>query len=163
MNYTIRKMDKKDISGVQQVAKTSWHHTYAGIIPFDIQENFFNMAYNDERLQRRLELSHMFVAVSEGEIVGFANYSPLKEDATAELSAIYLYPEYQGFGIGTSLLHEGIKLLNGVKEIYINVERDNKSGRDFYHAKGFTIVSEFDDNFDGHILKTVRMVLKVSS
>lgn len=105
----------------------------------------------------------MLVAVVEDHIVGFANYSPLKEDATAELSAIYLYPEYQGNGIGTSLLNEGIKLLNGVKEIYINVERDNKSGRDFYNAKGFTVVSEFDDNFDGHILKTVRMVLKVSS
>lgn len=50
-----------------------------------------------------------------------------------------------------------------VLKIYINVERDNKSGRDFYNAKGFTVVSEFDDNFDGHILKTVRMVLKVSS
>lgn len=163
MNYTIRTMEKKDIPRVQKVAKTSWNHTYAGIIPFDIQENFLNMAYSDEMMQRRLKFSHMLVALVERKIVGFADYSPLKEDATAELSAIYLYPDYQGIGIGTSLLHEGIELLNGVKEIYINVERDNKSGRDFYHSKGFTIVSEFDDNFDGHILKTVRMVLKVSS
>lgn len=163
MNYTIRKMENSDIPQVQRVAKASWNHTYAGIIPFNIQENFLNMAYNDEMMQKRLKFSHMLVAIVEDKIVGFANYSPLKEDATAELSAIYLYPEYQGIGIGTSLLHEGIKLLNSVKELYINVEHDNKSGRDFYNSKGFTVVSEFDDNFDGHILKTVRMVLRVSS
>ena len=28
----------------------------------------------------------------------------------------------------------------------------------FYKAKGFEIFEEFDDNFDGHILKTVRMI-----
>ena len=96
-----------------------------------------------------------------GKIVGFANFSPVKEDGKAELGAIYLYPEQQGKGIGSALLQKGIDVLEGIKEIYINVERENKIGKTFYEAKGFEVVKEFDDEFDGHILKTVRMVLKV--
>lgn len=58
-------------------------------------------------------------------------------------------------------MKEGINTLNDVKEIFINVEKENKIGKTFYEAKGFKVVAELDDNFEGHILKTVRMMLKV--
>ena len=161
MKYTIRKMQKEDISSVQHVAKTSWNSTYEGIIPLAIQERFLNSAYNNEMMLRRLKHSFLFVAEVDEKVVGFANFSPVKEEGEVELGAIYLYPEYQGMGIGTSLLREGIEGIEGVKKIYINVEKDNNSGITFYNAKGFEVVSEFEDDFEGHILKTVRMVLKV--
>ncbi|MGE8078792.1 N-acetyltransferase family protein [Peribacillus loiseleuriae] len=161
MECTIRPMQKEDIKEVQQVAQTSWHTTYEGIIPLEIQESFLNSAYNDEMMQRRLEHTIIFVSEVEGKIVGFANFSPVNESGEAGLEAIYLYPEYQGEGIGTALLREGIKNLEGVKAILINVEKENKIGATFYKSKGFKMVSEFDDDFDGHILKTVRMVLHV--
>ncbi|MBD8070043.1 GNAT family N-acetyltransferase [Bacillus sp. PS06] len=159
MELVIRRMQEEDIQYVQHVARTSWNATYDGIIPAKIQENFLNSAYNDEMMLRRLNRSILFVAEADGKIVGFANYSPVNEAGKVELGAIYLYPEFQGKGVGTSLLNEGIRHLEGVKEIYINVERDNTIGKTFYEAKGFEVVSEFDDDFDGHILKTVRMVL----
>lgn len=59
------------------------------------------------------------------------------------------------------LLNEGIQSLSGVKEIYVDVEKDNTIGKTFYERKGFQIVKEYDDNFNGHILRTVRMVLEV--
>jgi ribosomal protein S18 acetylase RimI-like enzyme len=161
MEFTIREMKHEDIKQVQNVAKTTWNSTYEGIIPLEIQENFLKSAYNDERMKQRLERSVLFVAEVESEIVGFANFSEVKEDRTAELGAIYLYPDQQNKGIGTALLQKGIEELEGVKEIYINVEKENKIGKTFYEAKSFEIVKEFDDDFDGHILKTVRMVLKL--
>lgn len=161
MAYVIRKMQQEDIKQVQDVAKTTWNATYEGIIPSEVQENFLKSAYNDERMKQRLERSTLFVAEVEGRVVGFANFSPVREDGKVELGAIYLYPEQQGKGIGSALLQKGIKDLDGVNEIYINVEKDNKIGKTFYEAKGFEVVKEFDDDFDGHILKTVRMVLKV--
>ncbi|KQL52307.1 GNAT family acetyltransferase [Heyndrickxia shackletonii] len=161
MQYTIRKMQLEDIPHVQNVAKVSWNATYKGIIPIHVQEKFLKYAYNDEMMQRRYERSFIFVAEVEGKVIGFANFSPLKENGEAELGAIYLYPEYQGEGIGTALLNEGIKYLEGVKEIYINVEKDNIIGKNFYHAKGFEVVSEFVDHFEGYDLKTVRMVLQI--
>ncbi|NBI30174.1 GNAT family N-acetyltransferase [Chengkuizengella marina] len=161
MGCSIRKMKKEDIHQVQQVAKISWNYTYEGVIPLEIQESFLKSAYNDEMMQRRLERSFFFVSEDDGKIIGFASFSPLKEGGEVELGAIYLYPEYQKMGIGTSLLQEGIKSIDGVMKIFVNVEKDNKIGKNFYTTKGFEVISEFDDDFDGHILKTVRMVLKV--
>jgi len=161
MQYTIRKMQLEDIPHVQNVAKVSWNATYEDIIPIHVQERFLKSAYNDEMMKRRYERSFIFVAEVEGKVIGFANFSPLKENGEAELGAIYLYPEYQGKGIGTALLKEGITFLEGVKEIYINVEKDNIIGKNFYHAKGFEVVSEFVDHFEGDELKTVRMVLLI--
>ena len=161
MKFTIRKMQKEDISHVQNIAKTSWNDTYEGIIPVEIQEGFLEMAYNVEMMNKRLENSFLFVSEVNGNLVGFANFSSLNEAGETELSAIYLYPKYQGKGIGTALLNEGIDHLESAKRVFIDVEKENKTGLTFYQAKGFEIVSEFDDNFNGHILKTVRMVLNV--
>ncbi|MBS4174670.1 GNAT family N-acetyltransferase [Bacillus sp. FJAT-49736] len=162
MNFTIRKMRLEDIPHIQKVAKISWDSTYEGIIPKSVQESFLKTAYNDEMMKRRYEGSLIFVAEVEGEVIGFANFSRLKENGEAELGAVYLYPQFQGQGIGTALLKEGINSLGNVKELYINVEKDNLIGKNFYKAKGFKVVSEFDDLFEGHVLKTMRMVLEIS-
>ncbi|MDX8288699.1 GNAT family N-acetyltransferase [Metabacillus indicus] len=161
MAYEIRKMQLEDIEQVQDVAKTTWNATYEGIIPTEIQENFLKSAYNNEMMKQRLEHSILFVSEADGKVVGFANFSPVTEDGKVELGAIYLYPEEQGKGIGSALLQKGIKDIDGVNEIYINVEKENNIGKRFYEAKGFEVIKEFDDDFDGHILKTVRMVLKI--
>ena len=39
MECKIRKMKKKDIPQVQQIAKTSWNHTYEGIIPLILKRS----------------------------------------------------------------------------------------------------------------------------
>ncbi|WP_044338809.1 GNAT family N-acetyltransferase [Rossellomorea aquimaris] len=161
MEYTIRKMEKQDINQVQKVARKSWNTTYEGIIPLEIQESFLNSAYSDEMMRKRLEVSSLYVAEKDGKIVGFANFSPVKEEGEVELGAIYLDPEHQGGGIGTALLQEGIKDLSGVRSIYISVEKENKTGTHFYRARGFRVVSEFDDDLEGHITKMFRMVLNV--
>ncbi|MFY3790883.1 GNAT family N-acetyltransferase [Ureibacillus sp. MALMAid1270] len=162
MDIIIRKARYEDTKQVQHIANESWHATYEGIIPLEVQDNFLNSAYNDEQMKLRLERSILYVAEVTGEVVGFANYSFVQKGGKVELGAIYLLPEFQGKGIGSALLQQAITELEGVKEIYINVERDNKIGRNFYEAKGFEFVKEFEDELDGHILKTVRMVKKIS-
>lgn len=161
MNITIRKMHYEDIKQVQNIAKTTWNATYEGIIPLEVQNNFLKSAYNDERMKQRIERSFLYVAEVEGKVVGFANYSPVRDGGKVELGAIYLYPDFQGKGIGTAMLQQAVKELEDLKEIYINVEKDNTIGMNFYQAKGFEFVEEFDEEFGGHILKTVRMVMKV--
>lgn len=161
MNGNIRNMKKKDIKQVRDVARTSWHSTYEGIIPRAIQDNFLNAAYSKHVMKRRLKETSLFVAEIDGEIIGFANYSEVNGEGVTELIAIYLYPEYQGKRIGTALLEAGMNQLHDVKEVHLNVEKNNRIGMNFYKAKGFEVASEYDDDFDGHILKTVRMVLKL--
>ncbi|MDA1476400.1 GNAT family N-acetyltransferase [Bacillus changyiensis] len=157
----IRNMEKRDIPQVQKVAKVSWHHTYEGIIPLDIQNKFLQSAYSDERMQRRKKYSLILVSEIEGKIVGFSNFSFVNDEGKAGLVAIYIYPDDQGKGIGTALLEEGIKQLQGVKKVLVHVEKDNQVGKYFYKAKGFAEESEFTKDFEDHSLETIRMVLDI--
>ncbi|KFM99348.1 GNAT family N-acetyltransferase [Bacillus clarus] len=161
MTYVVREMKQEDISAVQKVAKIAWHDTYEGIIPRAIQDNFLDEAYSDEKMKYRLENTHLFVAEVEGEVIGFANFSPIRLQNEAELGAIYLLPGQQGKGIGTALLQRGITVLKGIRKMYIHVEAANEKGKRFYEAKGFAALEQFEEDFEGHMLQTVRMVLYI--
>lgn len=160
MTIAIRKMQLADIEAVAQVATKSWHATYEGIIPQHIQERFLSMAYNKEMLKQRCEKTPMYVALGHENIVGFANFSNVKKEGEVELSAIYLLPEVWGKGIGSQLLAYGIVQLSP-SAIYINVEAENKVGKQFYAARNFQVMEEFEEGFEGHMLKTTRMVLEL--
>lgn len=163
MGLIIRDMTQEDVAHVQTIARESWKKTYEGIIPAKIQENFLNAAYSDVMMKKRLNHSILFVAERDSKIVGFANYSQMNDEGQIELSAIYLSPHDQGKGIGTALLQKGIDEIDGMKQIYIDVEEKNTIGKTFYEAKGFKVINKYDDNFDGHILKTCRMVLTIEN
>ncbi|WP_431027251.1 GNAT family N-acetyltransferase [Lysinibacillus sp. LZ02] len=160
MPIIIRTMQSTDVEAVEQVAINSWHATYEGIIPKQIQDNFLAMAYNKKMLQKRLEQTPFYVAEENGKIIGFANFSNVKDQGEVELAAIYLLPEAQCKGVGSKLLTFGIKQLLP-KAVYINVESDNQVGKQFYLARNFKIIDEFEEDFDGYLLQTTRMVLEV--
>lgn len=161
MTYTIRESKLTDLKQIQQIAKLSWNDTYEGIIPRDIQDSFIQSAYSDEMMARRIANSLLLIAETEEKVIGFANFSHVRDLGKVELAAIYLHPECKGHGIGTALLNKGIEILEGAKEIYINVENDNEIGKSFYQAKKFDVIEEFEENFEGHMLQTIRMVLKL--
>ncbi|WP_282021037.1 GNAT family N-acetyltransferase [Planomicrobium okeanokoites] len=158
MSFQIRDMKEEDIKEVQQVAKTSWNDTYEGLIPAYIQENFLNSAYSAEMLKRRLAVSSLYVAEADGKIVGFSNFSKVKEGGKVELGAIYLLPGHQGKGLGSALLNEGINNARNVSQVFVNVEKENETGVNFYKAKGFKKLSDFEDDLEGHITSMIRLV-----
>ena len=160
MTIKIRNMQLTDIEAVENVATKSWHATYEGIIPQHIQDRFLAMAYSKEMLKQRCEKTPIYVATERENIIGFANFSNVKKDGEVELSAIYLLPEVWGKGIGSQLLAYGIEQLSP-SAIYINVEAENKVGKQFYIARNFQVVEQFEEDFEGHMLKTTRMVLKL--
>ncbi|MBW7977864.1 GNAT family N-acetyltransferase [Bacillus velezensis] len=157
----IRAMKTNDIKQVRQVAERSWHHTYEGIIPRHIQDQFLESVYQDEMMERRLLHSLFFVAEEEGRVLGFANATPVQKDGNAELTAIYIDPDCQGNGIGTALLKECIRQSGGVKKLYVHAEKENRIALSFYQAKGFQWVCEFEEDFKGHTLQTVKLVLNI--
>ncbi|PID21436.1 GNAT family N-acetyltransferase [Sporosarcina sp. P3] len=157
MGFLVREMVNGDIEKVQDIARESWHATYEGIIPRTIQDCFLDAAYDTSMMDTRLQNSNLFVAVLDHEVVGFADFSSVDGDGTSELRAIYLYPDQQGKGMGSALIQKGIEVLGDIKEIMVEVEKENLVGRQFYEARGFKTVKEYDDHFDGHMLKTIQM------
>ena len=157
MKAIVRKAQKKDILAIQQVAKESWHETYRELIPAAIQDQFLKQAYSDEMMAKRIDHSLFLVAESDSNVIGYA--AAFQKDGQADLSAIYLLPEAKGNGIGTQLLEGVLEALDGVKELYVEVEKGNNSGETFYEAKGFVLVDEYEDDLFGHALQTKKMVL----
>ncbi|UCZ55204.1 GNAT family N-acetyltransferase [Bacillus shivajii] len=156
----VRKATLEDLSAIQKIARETWHDTYDGLIPRDIQDKFVSRAYSDENMALRVEKTVLFVAEIKGEVVGFANFFR-RESEEAELGAIYIYPVGQGKGIGSKLLDAGIHELHNVSKLFVEVEKGNESGERFYEAKGFEVVKEYDEDFYGHMLKTKQLILKL--
>ncbi|QCT73840.1 GNAT family N-acetyltransferase [Macrococcoides canis] len=161
MNYKIRNMTEDDIPKIQHIAKLSWHDTYEGIIPRHIQENFLDIAYSTSMLEKRLAMTHMYVAEYSGKVTGFANFSKPDDQHISELTAIYILPDYQRLGIGLALLEYGISTLEQIRNIDVIVEKANFKGYNFYKKLGFEVLDEFEEDFDGHMLKSIKMRLKL--
>lgn len=156
-------MKQDDIAAVQQIAKISWHDTYEGIIPAEIQDLFIERAYSNAMMMKRLEKTSVYVAIHDNEIIGFANFTRVDEDGDAELTAIYLLPSHQHLGYGKQLLNEGLQHIQDAQQLFVYVESENQKGRTFYERSNFTCVEEFDEFFEGHPLSTAKYVYNLKT
>lgn len=156
----ISSMTISEIQQVQEIATIAWHTTYEGLIALDVQNNYLKLAYNEEMLFKRCTSTPFYVAKIDNKTVGFANFTNRRENGDVELAAIYLHPNYQNQGIGSALLNYGIEQIQPAR-VWINVEAENEIGKRFYLAKGFEFIEEFDDLFEGYLLKTIRMALRI--
>ncbi|TQR21490.1 GNAT family N-acetyltransferase [Psychrobacillus vulpis] len=159
----IRAMTFKDIATVQQIAKISWNNTYKHIIPDDIQALFLKKAYSSTMLAKRIEKTIFLIAEYEGQPVGFANFTYVDADGDAELTAIYVLPEYQQIGYGRKLLQAGLKEMPQGKQLFVYVESKNEQARIFYERFGFECLEEFDEFFEGHPLSTAKYVYLIKT
>lgn len=55
-------------------------------------------------------------------------------------------------------MNEGITNARNVSQVFVNVEKGNETGVNFYKAKGFKKISEFEDDLEGHITIMIRLV-----
>lgn len=154
----IRAMTFKDIATVQQIAKISWNDTYKDIIPPSVQQLFLEKAYSNNMLAKRIEKTIFLIAEYEGQPIGFANFTYVDGDGDAELTAIYVLPEYQKIGYGKRLLHAGLNELEAGQQLFVYVESKNERARSFYERFGFEYLEEFDEYFEGHPLATAKYV-----
>jgi ribosomal protein S18 acetylase RimI-like enzyme len=141
MTTTIRRMREEDIAAVQNIARTTWAHTYSSFIPEATQTMFLERAYSDTSLRRRMKHGLFLVAEAERQVVGYANFVH-HGGHSAELVAIYVLPQWHGRGFGSALLAAGLREMLNIKRLVVQVERDNATGRRFYEAKGFRLMRE---------------------
>jgi GNAT superfamily N-acetyltransferase len=154
----VRELKVGDIPAVQEVVRLTWHDTYRDIIPEEIRERFLEDAYSERGIKVRAERHTFLVAELRGRVVGFADFVPLEEAGTVELAAVYVLPSLQGQGAGSRLLSEGIRR-TGARRVFVKVERDNPSGRQFYESRRFRFVRESVQELAGHPLHLVELVL----
>ena len=155
----VRDAGIDDVREIQNVARTTWDHTYRESIPASVRAEFVSQAYSEHVLLRRME-SNVFLVAAEGEeILGFADFRWLSE-TEAGLAPIYVLPETQGRGIRARLLEAGIGTFPPRTSFVLRVERDNTRAQRFYEAHGFRRAGQHKDAFYGHEVHEVEMVLR---
>jgi ribosomal protein S18 acetylase RimI-like enzyme len=157
----IRDAGVDDVREIQRVARRTWDHTYRESIPESVRAQFVSQAYSADSLRRRME-SNVFLVATEGEeILGFADFRRLS-GTEAELAAIYVLPEMQGQGIGARLLEAGIGRFPPRTRFVLRVEQDNMQAQRFYEAHGFRRTGEHAEEFYGHVVHEVEMILRAT-
>ena len=154
----IRATTLEDISTVQQIARISWNDTYRDIIPEETQELFLQKAYSTMMLAKRMEKTIFLIAEYNNQAIGFANFTTVDEDGDAELTAIYVLPEFQKLGYGKKLLQAGLDKMHSGRQLFVYVESKNEKARIFYENVGFKCLEEFDEFFEGQPLSTAKYV-----
>jgi len=143
----IRPAVAADAVGIERVARRTWNATYKGIILPANQERLLGQYYSPTALEEAIaqERSWFFVATANEEVIGFAQFVLQEEGRRAQLTRIYVLPEWQRQGVGGRLLGEGLAVLmsEGVEWLLVVVEKDNAIGRRFYEKQGFCQEREF--------------------
>ncbi len=142
-SYTIRIASCEGARSIGEVHVASWLTTYRGIVA----DEFLDRATADERAELWQRLlcvesprSFIYVAVVDGQIVGFAGGGPGRDsdpDFSSELYTLYLLQAQQRAGIGRALLTAVANRLvqEGHTNMLIWVLAQNPAVR-FYEACG---------------------------
>jgi ribosomal protein S18 acetylase RimI-like enzyme len=145
MNIQIGEMRPEHVEAVQDVLYRTWLETYpnveVGITVEDIEERWKDRNSEERLSRRKSELqkkdSHrkQIVATADGEVVGVSIAT--QSDTANRLNAMYVFPEYQGNGIGMTLWNEIQKFFDPAKDIVVGVATYNTRAIRFYSKLGF--------------------------
>jgi len=157
MTATIRLATPDDATAIAQVRVMSWRTTYRGMIPaayLDAMKVEDSEALWHRVLTAAPNTTNTFVAEAEGRVVGFASGLMLAEpklDFDAELSAVYLEPEWHRHGIGTRLVGNVARAqaAHGATGLLVWVIAGNKNARAFYESLGAQLLVEQPFTWDG--------------
>lgn len=157
MNIEYRQVRKEDGYEWYTLLDSVWRVAYADIFPqelFDARDYARRdraNGFTEEKFVGERKIA--YVAEHEGKIVGLmfgtldSDYEYFK-DSYADLVALYVYPEYQGIGIGTALRDifiDWAKNKNADKFV-IGVLKKNTKARKVYESWGGTL-SEHEHDF----------------
>ncbi|MHC6530210.1 N-acetyltransferase [Vibrio proteolyticus] len=131
----IRKYNSNDLDSVLEI----WLE--ASVKAHDFVSADFWESQVESMRNVYIPASEVFVYEIESKIVGF--YA-LHEN---NLAAIFVFPAFQGQGIGKQLLSHA-KAQRAI--LSLSVYKENQASYQFYLSQGFTVVSEQRDEHTGH-------------
>ena len=162
-SLALRVATSDDSRAVARVHVAAWRRAYRGIVP----DSYLDALDEESRVGRYTfdqtgpDDPVTWVALEDGEVVGFATIGHTRDDAPVrgEVYALYVAPESWRSGIGAVLMARAEERLvaAGFDEASLWVLKDNSRGRRFYEACGWQHDgSELSADFDGLEVVEVR-------
>jgi phosphinothricin acetyltransferase len=135
--YTFRRTELSDAPYLRIIMNHYALHTMADFSegPHTLTD-VENLLSTDERLPK-------YVALSGGEVIGFAVAYPFRPEPTFADTVKFTYwlkPSFTGRGIGTMLYSqlESECRQNGFRTILVNISSENKGSIKFHERRGYT-------------------------
>ncbi|MBR3057521.1 MAG: GNAT family N-acetyltransferase [Clostridiales bacterium] len=159
MNINYRQIRKEDGYEWYTLLSKVWRVAYSHIFPekvFDARDKGIDDKVREFTEEKFLgERKIAYVAECEGKIVGImfgtldSTYEYFKKQGYADLVALYVYPEYQGMGIGAALKDIFVKWAKekGADRFVIGVLKENAKARKVYESWGGQL-SEHEQDFE---------------
>jgi len=170
--HIVRKATKEHAGDIVRLLFNAWVQTYVNseyqITELDIQRKFGDLSEKIQDIGQFIENStnqsniNYLVAIVNGEVSGFIYAT--KNKSELYINALYVDPNSQRGGIGTSLLHETINNNQMVDVIVVDVVSYNEKAIAFYEKNGFIKQGQSNTAFskfpDGKVVPEIRMIKK---
>ena len=167
MGIVIKKLETdEEIKGKAYVHWKSWHEAYKDIVKSDYLEKL-TLEKCEEMAFKWPE--NTFIAVEcdddsdafNGKVVGFSSYGDHGYEAPqeAEVTAIYVFSEYYGTGVGKELMEAALEAIKDYPCQEIRLFKDNGRAISFYKKFGFTL-EEGEEYLEGLGASVIRMSRK---
>jgi ribosomal protein S18 acetylase RimI-like enzyme len=146
----IRELESGDIAALSALARKTYTETFGHTFtPSDLALYLENMR-SEAYFRSILDRDTILVAIDGAAIIGYVQICDLSlpvKTATAydqQLNALYVHADYQGKGVGKSLMDAALKhpRLQNAENIYLDVWAENVKALNLYRRYGFEVIGE---------------------
>ncbi len=173
--FLIRCIKLEDYNAIREVATQTWEVTYSATVRSTNRERILTQSYSESSFRRtlsRVGLDTWFlvaeVEMDPRQVIGFGQVI-LGPGAfpEAELTRIYILPEWQNRGVGKALLENLLALLREIPpelrppRLRLSVQTHNFQAKNFYERRGFKYQRDFTANLPGQLLEMQEYILEI--
>ncbi len=137
--------DEKVLLRIAGMAAKIWPEAY-DFLDKDMIEYMIGKFQSRDAIAKYIDEGYLYYAIQyDGEDIGYIGMAP--EEDRMFVSKLYLIKHYRGLGLLDRILDfiESISKGNGLKSMYLTVNRENKTAIAAYQSEGFVIVEKVDN------------------
>ncbi|MEY3780805.1 MAG: hypothetical protein RL003_266 [Bacteroidota bacterium] len=161
MNLQLVLATDENISSIQTMADEIWRDHYPEIIGMEQVEYMLGRFYSREGMLQQMRDGQQFYRVMlDGQPKGFLAIEA-RGEGNYFLNKLYIDTREQGRGLGQAIWQNVLLLLSDLREMRLQVNRQNYKAINFYFKVGFVIerVADFDIG-DGYFMNDFVMLYR---
>ncbi|MEY3716177.1 MAG: hypothetical protein RL285_52 [Bacteroidota bacterium] len=161
MNLQLVLATDENISSIQTMADQIWRDHYPEIIGMEQVEYMLGRFYSREAMLQQMRDGQQFYRVMlDGQPKGFLAIEA-RGEGNYFLNKLYIDTREQGRGLGQAIWQNVLLLLSDLREMRLQVNRQNYKAINFYFKVGFVIerVADFDIG-DGYFMNDFVMLYR---
>ncbi len=155
---SICRANPNNADEIKKLLNLVWIDTYKDFFLQQTVDYIINESQTVDKFKAEIQDEKILFLIAkddENKIVGLAT-AQKKEDKVF-LKRLYINPNCQRKGIGRKLLEGVIDSFKAANRIYLEVEKDNIKGSNFYNKYGFKVVRENKYDLNGDKFSTMLM------